>query len=59
MYRFHNYFDGLIGLDLLNEWESRIDLKEGRLLTRFASNPIRMYNSRNENLYEDVIPAGS
>lgn len=57
IYRFHDYFDGLIGLDLLNNWEARIDLKENQLLTRSATNPIRMYNSRNVNLYEDIIPA--
>lgn len=57
IYRFHDYFDGLIGLDLLGQWEARIDLKEGQLLTRAASNPIIMYNSRNVNLYEDIIPA--
>lgn len=57
IYRFHDYFDGLIGLDLLTSWEARIDLREGQLLTRTASNPIRMYNSCNVNLYEDIIPA--
>lgn len=57
IYRFHEYFDGLIGLDLLNNWEARIDLKENQLITRSATNPIRMYNSRNVNLYEDIIPA--
>jgi hypothetical protein len=59
VYKFHNYFDGLIGLDLLNEWESNIDLKNNVLVTKSATNPIRMYNSRNCNLYEDVIPANS
>lgn len=58
IYRFHDYFDGLIGLDLLNDWEARIDLKENMLVTRSAINPIVMYNSRNVNLYEDIIPAG-
>lgn len=57
MYRFHNYFDGLIGLDLLGKWEARIDLKERQLLTHSAINPIKMYNSQNVNLYEDIIPA--
>lgn len=59
VYRFHDYFDGLIGLDLLNNWEARIDLKENMLVTRSAINPIVMYNSCNVNLYEDIIPAGS
>ena len=57
IYHFHDYFDGLIGLDLLTSWEARIDLKECCLITRTASNPIIMYDSRNVNLYEDVIPA--
>jgi hypothetical protein len=59
VYKFHEYFDGLIGLDLLEKWEAKIDLKEKLLLTRFSTNPIKMYNSRNINLYEDVIPANS
>lgn len=59
IYKFHNYFDGLIGLDLLNKWEANIDLKNNKLITRLASNPIQMYNSSNCNLYEDIIPANS
>lgn len=57
IYKFHNYFDGLIGLDLLEKWEARIDLKNRILVTSHASNPILMYNSQNVNLYETVIPA--
>lgn len=59
IYRFHDHFDGLIGLDLLGKWGARIDLKEMQLITHFASNPIKMFNSRNANLYEDIIPAGT
>lgn len=59
IYKFHDYFDGLIGLDLLTNWEAKIDLKDQTLTTRSSVNPILMYNSRNVNLYEDVIPANS
>jgi hypothetical protein len=59
VYHFHDYFDGLIGLDLLTKWEAKIDLKENNLITRTSSNPIQMYNSCNVNLYEEVIPAGA
>lgn len=59
VYRFHEYFDGLIGLDLLAKWEANIDLKDSKLITKFSVNPIRMYNSCNVNLYEDMIPAGT
>lgn len=59
VYKFHNYFDGLIGLDLLNKWEAKIDLKDRFLITRFAVNPLQMYDSKNVNLYEDIIPANS
>lgn len=59
IYRFHNYFDGLIGLDLLTKWEAKIDLKNKILLTQSSSNPIRMYNSCNVNYYEEMIPAGT
>lgn len=59
IYKFHDYFDGLIGLDLLNNWESNINLKDKTLSTRNAVIPIKMYNSRNVNLYENIIPAQS
>ncbi|CAH0404793.1 unnamed protein product [Chilo suppressalis] len=59
VYNFHDFFDGLIGLDLLTKWEAKIDLKDRTLITRSIVNPIRMYNSRNVNLYEDIIPARS
>lgn len=59
IYNFHRYFDGLIGNDLLRRWESNIDLKNNILKTRNAQNPILMYNSRNCNYYEDIIPANS
>jgi hypothetical protein len=59
VYKFHNHFDGLIGLDLLTKWEAKIDLKTQTLTTKYAANPIKMYNSRNVNLYEDIIPARS
>lgn len=59
VYKFHDYFDGLIGLDLLTQWEATIDLKNNILSTQTTTNPIRMYNSRNVNLYEEMIPARS
>lgn len=59
IYKFHDYFDGLIGLDLLTQWEATIDLKNNILTTQTTTNPIRMYNSRNVNLYEEMIPARS
>lgn len=59
MYNFHEYFDGLIGSDLLDKWEATIDFKNKSLNTRNAFNNIKVYDSRNANLYEDIIPAGS
>lgn len=59
VYKFHNYFDGLIGLDLLDIWGSNIDLRNRLLKTRNAHIPIQMYDSRNANLYEEIIPANS
>jgi hypothetical protein len=59
VYNFHNYFDGLIGFDLLDTWDSNIDLKNKLLLTRNAKVPIEMYDSRNANLYEEIVPANT
>lgn len=59
IYKFHDFFDGLIGYDLLENLESSIDLKNKILITRYSTNPLRMYDSRNCNLYEDIIPANS
>lgn len=59
IYKFHDYFDGLLGIDLLDEWNSTIDLKNKILITRNSTVPIQMYDSCNVNLYEDIIPANS
>lgn len=42
VYKFHNYFVGLIGLDLLEQWAAKIDLKDKLLYTQNAVNPIQM-----------------
>lgn len=44
---------------MLEKLESNIDLKNKVLVTRHSSNPLNMYDSRNCNLYEDIIPANS
>lgn len=49
----------MIGYDLLEKLESNIDLKNRLLVTRNSSNPLLMYDSRNSNLYEDIIPANT
>lgn len=59
VYNFHQFFDGLLGLDLLTAWDSNIDLKNKILTTRSAQIPLQIYDSRNVNLYEDIIPAHS
>lgn len=59
IYNFHDYFDGLLGYDLLKQWESNINLKNKTLITRNATNPIHLYNSKNCNLFEEIIPANS
>lgn len=59
VYKFHTYFDGLIGCDLLEQWQAKIDLGSRVLKTQFASNPIHMYSSQDTNLFETIIPAQS
>ena len=58
VYKFHDFFDGLIGTDLLDKWDAVIDYKNKTLITKTASNPIYVHDSRNANLYEEIIPAG-
>ncbi|XP_026326291.1 glia-derived nexin-like, partial [Hyposmocoma kahamanoa] len=45
--------------DLLDKWEATIDFKNKCFNTKNASNDIKVYDSQNTNLYEDIIPAGS
>lgn len=59
IYKFHNYFDGLIGLDLLSAFDCNIDLNNRILKTRSTHIPIHMYDSKNVNLYEEIVPANS
>lgn len=59
VYKFHDYFDGLIGTDLLEQWNAEISYGKKEFKTPFAVNPIRMFTSQNVNLYEAVIPANS
>lgn len=59
VYRFHDYFDGLIGCDLLENWHAKIDLKSRELKTNLAAINIKMYNSQSVNLLETIIPAQS
>lgn len=62
VYKFHNYFDGLIGWDLLEQLQAKIDLTDRLLKTPFAANNICVYSnndSKHTNLYENIIPANS
>lgn len=43
----------------MSKWEAKIDLKDYKLVTQNATNQIKVYNSRNVNLYEDIVPAKS
>lgn len=56
VYKFHNHFDGLIGLDLLEN--CKIDLKNNVLLTEFANIPLTRYQCRKTN-QQEIIPARS
>lgn len=56
IYKFHSYFDGLIGLDLLEN--CKIDLKHNVLFTESASIPVLRYQCRKPRS-EQIIPAHS
>lgn len=56
IYKFHNYFDGLLGLDLLDG--AQIDLRNNYLITDSISIPIHLYQ-RKTPCYDEKIPANS
>lgn len=56
IYKFHGHFDGLIATDFLDKWEATINYENKTFMTINAPNPIKVYNSINVNLYEDLKP---
>lgn len=56
IYKFHNHFDGLLGLDILDNCQ--IDLKYNILNTEHAKIPMLLYQCRQINSQE-TIPAKS
>lgn len=56
VYKFHNHFDGLLGLDLLDGIQ--IDLKRNFLITDHAYIPLSCYTRRQAN-YQELIPANT
>lgn len=59
IYKFHNVFDGLIGLDLLEKLKACVNLSSRELLTEHANNPIKMMETGAHNLFEAVVKANS
>lgn len=56
VYKFHNHFDGLLGLDLLDG--AQIDLKSNFLVTDHASIPLSSYTCRKAK-FQEIIPANT
>lgn len=40
LFKFHDYFDGLIGIDIMKELEAKLDLKDSMLYTKNAQIPL-------------------
>lgn len=57
LYKFHNFFDGLIGCDQLKKWNAKIDLATHTLETKFTQIPIILYSPERLNSYQITIPA--
>lgn len=58
LYKFHNFFDGLIGCEQLKKWNAKIDLAAHSLETEFTKIPIILYhNPQCLNSHEITIPA--
>lgn len=59
VYKFHNIFDGLIGLDLLETLKACINLSKNELHTEHAKNKIQMMKTGAHNLFEAIVKAKS
>lgn len=59
VYKFHNVFDGLIGLDLLEKLKACVNLSSKLLVTESARNPIHMMETGVHNLFEALVKAES
>lgn len=57
LFKFHNYFDGLLGLDILSELRAKIDLENKTLNTRNSTLPLLL--KPNFNSGKHIIPANS
>lgn len=51
LFKFHDYFDGLLGIDLLSQLKANIDLKNLVLRTEFAQKPIILKQNRTTQVY--------
>jgi len=56
-FKFHSYFNGLIGMDLLSHLEAKIDLVNLRLVTSKSTLPIFLYTNQASKIFN--IPAYS
>lgn len=59
IYKFHNVFDGLIGLDLLEKLKACVNLSSKNLITEHANNSIKMLETGVHTLFEALIKAKS
>ena len=56
LFKFHDTFDGLIGLDNLEKLEASINFKTGYLTTPFAEIKLLFYNVKNNFNYINISP---
>jgi hypothetical protein len=59
IYRFHNIFDGLIGFEMLEKLQAKVDLKNKLLITPNAQIPIKVLTSETKSLFEALIRSNS
>lgn len=57
LFNFHNYFDGLIGLDILSQLEASIDLGNNKVVTKNATIPLKC--KPNFSSGKHIIPSNS
>lgn len=57
VYKFHDFFDGLIGYEQLEKWGAKLNFVTRTLETKLSNIPVQMYRSQCRKNFHYIIPA--